>query len=47
MPILRIVVMGSLLVVVAIVALAWIMGDTQQTRWIETPVALPDAKAAS
>ncbi|MBX9662694.1 hypothetical protein [Novosphingobium sp.] len=43
----RILALGGLLVVVAIVALAWIMGDTQPTRWIETPVAAPSAQAAS
>jgi hypothetical protein len=45
----RILALGGLLVVVAIVALAWIMGDTQPTRWIETPVAPPSpaAKAGS
>jgi len=37
----RILALGGLLVVVAIVALAWIMGDTQPTRWIEKPVAPP------
>jgi hypothetical protein len=33
--------------VVAILAVAWIMGDTQPTRWIETPVAAPSAQAGS
>jgi len=43
----RVLAVCVLLVVVAILALAWIMGDTQQTRWIETPVAAPSAKAAA
>lgn len=42
-----IVIVGVLLVVVTILALAWIMGDTQPTRWIETPVAAPSVKAGS
>ncbi|MBU6393960.1 MAG: hypothetical protein KGQ75_05250 [Sphingomonadales bacterium] len=41
----RVLAVCVLLVVVAILALAWIMGDTQPTRWIETPVAAPSAKA--
>jgi len=41
----RILAVCGLLVVVAILALAWIMGDTQPTRWIETPVAPPSAAA--
>lgn len=45
----RLLIVGVLIVVIvmAIVAWAWIMGDTQPTRWIETPVAAPGAKAAS
>jgi hypothetical protein len=41
-------IVGVLLVlVVAILALAWIIGDTRPTRWIEMPVAAPGAKAGS
>ena len=44
----RIQALGVLMVVVVVIlALAWIMGDTEQTRWIEMPVMAPDAKAGS
>ncbi|WP_421838303.1 hypothetical protein [Novosphingobium sp.] len=42
----RILALFGLLMMVAILALAWFMGDTQPTRWIETPVAAPSAQAA-
>ncbi|MEI6643815.1 MAG: hypothetical protein WCL10_17450 [Novosphingobium sp.] len=37
---------GLVLALVAILVVAWIMGDAQPTRWIETPVATP-AKAGA
>jgi hypothetical protein len=37
---------GLLLALVAILVVAWIMGDAKPTRWIETPVAAP-AKAGA
>jgi len=37
---------ATILAVVAILVVAWIMGDAQPTRWIETPVA-PAAQAST
>jgi hypothetical protein len=37
---------ATILAVVAVLVVAWIMGDAQPTRWIETPVA-PAAQAST